>query len=220
MWTGSGMTWRSVVVVVADVYQYGRVSAKTMQFYVPHAENGGGAMTVLARSTRSPDDIARAIRSTVSMTDPEQAVYDAVTMESVLSNSVAARRFTLLVFLTFSTAALLLAGIGLYGVVAYGVAERTREFGIRVALGAKRTDVLRLVLTEGTQLVMLGLAAGLVAALAVTRFISSLLFGVSPNDALTFCGVSILLLTVALAASYVPARRATRVDPAVALRYE
>jgi len=125
-----------------------------------------------------------------------------------------------LVFLTFSTAALLLAGIGLYGVVAYGVAERTREFGIRVALGAKRTDVLRLVLTEGTQLVMLGLVAGLIGALAVTRFISSLLFGVSPNDALTFGGVSMLLLTVALAASYVPARRATRVDPAMALRYE
>jgi ABC-type antimicrobial peptide transport system permease subunit len=141
-------------------------------------------------------------------------------MESVLSNSVAARRFTLLVFLTFSTAALLLAGIGLYGVVAYGVTERTREFGIRIALGARRADVLRLVLTEGTHLVVLGLAAGLIAALTVTRFISSLLFGVSPNDALTFCGVSVLLLAIALAASYVPARRATRVDPAVALRYE
>jgi putative ABC transport system permease protein len=220
IWTGAGMAWRTVVGVVDDVYQYGRDSAKTMQFYVPHAENGGGSMTVLVRSTRSPDDIERAVRSTVSLTDPEQAVYDAVTMESVLSNSVAARRFTLLVFLTFSTAALLLAGIGLYGVVAYGVAERTREFGIRIALGAKRADVLRLVLTEGTQLVVLGLAAGLIAALTVTRFISSLLFGVSPNDGLTFCGVSVLLLAIALAASYVPARRATRVDPAVALRYE
>ena len=156
----------------------------------------------------------------MSLTDPEQAVYDAVTMESVLSSSVAARRFTLLVFLAFSMSALLLASIGLYGVVSYGVAQRTREFGIRVALGAKRADVLRLVLVEGTQLVVLGLAAGLIGALTVTRFISSLLFGVRPNDALTFCGASILLLTVALAASYLPARRATQVDPMTALRYE
>src|SRR5260370_35131751 len=109
-----------------------------MQFYVPHAENGGGSMTVLVRSTRSPDDIARAIQTTVSLTDPEQAVYDAVTMESVLSSTVASRRFTLAIVLVFATVALLLAGIGLYGVVAYGVPERGRAFGIRVALGAKR----------------------------------------------------------------------------------
>jgi putative ABC transport system permease protein len=218
--TGAGMNWRTVVGVVDDVYQYSRDSAKTMQFYVPHAENGGGNMTLLVRSTRSPDDIAHAIRSAVSQTDPEQAMFDADTMESVVGNTVASRRFTLLVALTFATAALLLAGIGLYRVIAYGVAEKTREFGIRIALGAKRLDVLWLVLVDGTKLVVVGLTAGLIAALAVTRLISSLLFGIRPNDALTFCAVSMLLLLVALAASYVPARRATRVDPAMALRYE
>src|SRR5258708_11406416 len=186
MFNGTGGTWRTVVGVVDDVYQYGRDSARTMQFYVPHAENGGGSMTGLVRSTRSPHDISRAIRSTVSLTDPEQAVYDAVTMESVLSSSVAARRFTLLVFLAFSMSALLLASIGLYGVVSYGVAQRTREFGIRVALGAKRADVLRLVLVEGTQLVVLGLASGLIAGLAGLRFPSSLLSWRNPNARLNF----------------------------------
>ncbi len=220
IWTGAGQTWRTVVGVADDVYQYGRDSAKTMQFYVPHAENGAGSMTVLVRSTRRPDDIARAIRSTVRLADPEQAVFDEATMESVVSSTVAARRFTLFIVLAFATAALLLAGIGLYGVVAYGAAQRTREFGIRVALGARRADVLRLVLGEGAQLVVLGLVAGLIAALAVTRLVSTLLFGVSPNDALTFCGVSVVLLIVALAASYLPASRAMRVDPAIALREE
>ncbi|HYL75906.1 MAG TPA: ABC transporter permease [Bryobacteraceae bacterium] len=220
IWTGSGRTWRTVVGVVDDTYQYSRDSPKTMQLYVPHADNGGASMTVLVRTMRSPDDIAQDIRTAVSQTDPEQAVFDAATMESVVGNTVATRRFTLFITLSFAAAALLLAGIGLYGVVAYGVAEKTREFGVRVALGAKRWDVLRLVLVEGTQLVVVGLAAGLIAALALTRFLSSLLFGVKPSDVGTFCGVGLLLLTVALVASFIPARRATRIDPAVALRYE
>ena len=220
MWTGAGMTWRTVVGVVGDVYQYTRDSPKTMQFYVPHEENGGGSMTLLVRSARSPSDIATAMRTAVKSADPEQAIYNASTMESVLSATVAGRRFSMLVVLSFAAAALLLSGIGLYGVVAYGVAERTREFGIRSALGASRADVLRLVLSEGTRLAAFGLAAGLLAALAAARLLSTMLFGVSSSDGLTFCGVALLLMAVGLAASYIPARRATRVDAAVALRIE
>jgi putative ABC transport system permease protein len=142
------------------------------------------------------------------------------TMEQFLADSLSRARFTMLLLGIFAGVALLLAAVGIYGLIAYSVTQRTQELGIRIALGAQRRDVLRLVLRHGTRLTLLGLALGIAAALGITRLLASLLFGISATDPLTFAGVAALLAFVALLACFIPARRATRVDPIVALRYE
>jgi ABC-type antimicrobial peptide transport system permease subunit len=141
-------------------------------------------------------------------------------MDELLSGSLSRSRFTMLVLGVFAALALVLASVGIYGVIAYSVTQRTQEFGIRIALGASRRDVLRLVLSQGTRLTLLGIGLGIVAALVVTRLMATLLYGISATDPVTFTAVALLLALVALAACYIPARRATRVDPIVALRYE
>jgi putative ABC transport system permease protein len=141
-------------------------------------------------------------------------------MEEVLSDSIARQRFSMLLLAVFAGVALALAAVGLYGVMSYTVAQRTREIGLRMALGAQRGDVLRLVVGQGLRLVFVGVGIGLAAALALTRLMSSLLYGVSATDPLTLAVISLLLVSVAALASYIPARRATKVDPLVALRYE
>jgi ABC-type antimicrobial peptide transport system permease subunit len=141
-------------------------------------------------------------------------------MDELLSGSLSRSRFTMLVLGVFAALALVLASVGIYGVIAYSVTQRTQEFGIRIALGASRRDVLRLVLGQGTRLTLLGIGLGIVAALVVTRPMATLLYGISATDPVTFTAVALLLALVALAACYIPARRATRVDPIVALRYE
>jgi ABC-type antimicrobial peptide transport system permease subunit len=141
-------------------------------------------------------------------------------MEEVIADSVARQRFSMLLLGIFAGLALVLAAVGIYGVMSYSVAQRTREIGIRMALGAQRSDVLKMTIGAGLRLVLIGAAIGLVAALVLTRVMSSLLFGVSPTDPLTFISISIVLIGVAVLASYVPALRATRVDPIFALRYE
>jgi len=148
---------------------------------------------------------------------PLASVY---TMNHLYTGSLARTSFTLVMLGIAGTMALLLGAVGLYGVIAYSVSQRTREIGIRIALGAQQNNVMRLILGEGMLVILIGLAIGLAGSLALTRFISSLLFGVTATDPLTFAGVAVLLAVVALAACYIPARRATRVDPMVALRYE
>ena len=161
-----------------------------------------------------------ALRRRISEQDSEQPVFDVQTMDRRVSDSVAGRRFSMLLLAVFAGLALVLAAVGIYGVIAYAAAQRTHEIGIRMALGAERADVLRMVVGHGLRLSLIGIGAGLAAALALTRLMSSMLFGVRPTDLVTFAAVSLLLAGVAALASYVPARRATRVDPIVALRYE
>ena len=160
------------------------------------------------------------MRSEVESIDKDQPVYNIRTLEQLLSRSVATRRFTMLLLAVFAFVALVLAGVGIYGVIAYSVSQRTREIGIRMALGARSQDVLGIVVGEGLKLAAVGVAIGLAGSLALTRLMSSLLYGVSTTDFQTFIGVSLLLTFVSLLASYIPARRATRCDPLVALRYE
>jgi ABC-type antimicrobial peptide transport system permease subunit len=160
------------------------------------------------------------VRNELQQMDPEQPMAAIATMDQLLSGSLSRSRFTMLVLGVFAALALVLACVGIYGVIAYSVTQRTQEFGIRMALGANRHDVFRLVLGQGTRLTLLGIGLGIVAALIVTRLMATLLYGISATDPLTFAAVALLLALVALAACYIPARRATRVDPIVALRYE
>jgi putative ABC transport system permease protein len=147
-------------------------------------------------------------------------VFSVKPMEEVMAAAMAERRFSMMLFGIFAFLALALAGVGIYGVMAYTVAQRTHEIGIRIALGAAASDVLKMIVGQATRLALIGVGAGLMLAFALTRLMSSLLFGVSATDPLTFAAISLVLTGVALLASYIPARRATRVDPMIALRYE
>jgi putative ABC transport system permease protein len=160
------------------------------------------------------------VRKTVWEIDKDQPVSDINTMEQVVSESVARQRFSMLLLGVFAGLALVLAAVGIYGVMSYSVAQRTHEIGIRMALGAQRNDVLRLTIWQGFRLVITGVTIGLAVAFVLTRVMSSLLFGISATDPITFLAISFVLVAVALIASYVPALRATRVDPMLALRYE
>jgi len=175
---------------------------------------------VVARTESDPALLAVAIREAVRAIDKDQPIDKLTTMSSVVSSSIGARRFYMQLLGVFAALAFILAGVGIYGVVAYSVAQRTREIGIRVALGAQSRDVLGLVLKEALRLTLFGVALGLAGAFAATRVLRSLLFEVKPTDPATFICLSLLLMFVALLASYIPARRATRVDPLVALRWE
>jgi putative ABC transport system permease protein len=212
--------WRTVIGVVNDVKQAGLDAAHTMQVYVPHAQYRNDHLTLVVRTASDPLGSAKAVRQLVSALDKDLAVSDIASMEQVLSGSIAARRFSTVLLGSFAGLGLLLASIGVYGILSYSVAQRIPEIGIRVALGAKQWDVLSLVVGRGFRMVLLGVGTGAVAGLALTRLMSSLLFETSPADPATFVGVSLLLGAVALFASYIPARRATKVDPMVALRYE
>jgi putative ABC transport system permease protein len=150
----------------------------------------------------------------------DQPVFNVQTMEQVISTSIAGSRSRLVLLGIFASIALLLAAVGIYGVVSYSVGQRTHEMGIRMALGARRRDVLRLVIGQGFTLALIGVMIGIIGALGITRFLSNFLYGVKPTDPLTYIAVSLTLSGVALTASYIPARRATKVDPMVALRYE
>jgi predicted permease len=177
-------------------------------------------MTMMVRTSVDPLSLVSAVRRRVSERDGDQPVFGIETMEQIVSESVAGRRFSMLLLGIFAGLALVLATVGIYGVISYTATQRTHEIGIRMALGADRTDVLRLVVGHGLRLSLIGIGAGLAAALGLTRLMSSLLYGVRATDAVTFAAVSLLLAGVAIVASYLPARRAMRVDPMIALRYE
>jgi putative ABC transport system permease protein len=162
--------------------------------------------------------VAASVRNTIWSVDKDQTVADIDTMDHIVAEALARQRFSMVLLGLFAGLALLLASVGIYGVMSYSVAQRTREIGIRIALGARRTDVLQMTVAQGLKLVGAGMMIGLVAAFLVTRVLATLLFGITATDPITFAGISVVLLAVAILASYIPALRATRVDPITALR--
>jgi putative ABC transport system permease protein len=177
-------------------------------------------INLLVRTEVEPSSLAPAVRGHVAALNKDQAVFNVRTMEQFVAQSVAPRRFSMLLLAAFAAVALVLAGVGIYGMMSYAVTQRTREIGVRMALGAQVSDVLRLVIGQGMKLVLVGVVLGLLASVALTRTIKSLLFSVSTNDPTTYAAIAVLLALVALLACFVPARRATRVDPSIALRGE
>jgi putative ABC transport system permease protein len=177
-------------------------------------------MTMMVRTTVDPLSVLSAVRRKASEGGDDQPVFDVRTMQQIVSDSVAGRRFSMLLLGVFAGLALVLAAVGIYGLNSYTATRRTHEIAIRMALGAERTHVLRLVVGNGLRLSLIGVGAGLAAAVGLTRLMSSMLYGVRPTDIATFAAVPSLLTGVAVLASYVPARRATKVDPMVALRQE
>jgi putative ABC transport system permease protein len=215
-----GETPREIVGVVKDVKHAALDEAAMMELYVPHAQWPSSFLTLVVRSSSDAASLPAAIRGEVLAIDSQQPVHDVKTMEQLLSGTMAQRRFNMLLLGIFAAVALVLAALGIYGVISYSVTERTHEIGVRMALGAQRKDILSMVVTQGMVPALAGVAIGLGAAFALTRFISSLLYGVSASDFTTFASIPLLLAFVALVACYIPARRATKVDPMVALRYE
>ena len=212
--------WVTVVGVVGDTKPRELHSEPVAELYMPYDQQPEPGMALMIRSASADSGVANAVRSEVLALDKNQPVYSIRTLDSVLSESVAAPRFRTLLLGVFAGVALILAGVGIYGVISYAVSQRTQEIGIRMALGARATDVLKLVVKGGMMLVLIGVAIGLAGAFALTRLLTTLLFGVTPTDAATFATVSAGLIVVALLACFIPARRATKVDPLVALRYE
>ncbi|MGH9840092.1 MAG: ABC transporter permease [Blastocatellia bacterium] len=209
-----------VIGVVGDVKTAGLDESAFEEFYLHLLQYPPGFASFTIKTTVAPISLADAASNAVREVDKDQPLYQVKTMEQHLADSVAERRFPMFILTGFATTALLLAALGLYGVISYTVAQRTHEIGIRLALGAQNVDVLRLVIGQGMKLVVWGVALGLLASFALTRLMRTLLFGVSATDPLTFAGVAVLLTFVALLACWIPARRAAKVDPMIALRSE
>ena len=221
--------WLTIVGVVKDVKQDSWIDAPSDEIYLPFQQSGEfftstarqyTSITVVVRTAVTPSSLASVVQETGRSLDHSVAVSNVVSMENVITDTLWQQRFNLQLIALFAALALILAAIGLYGVMSYSVAQRTHEVGLRMALGAQRGDVIRMVVRQGMVLAVVGVAVGLLGAFAVTRLLRSLLFGVTPTDPMTFAGVALGLLSVALVACYVPARRATKVDPLIALRYE
>jgi predicted permease len=213
-------TLGTVVGVVGDAKHDWLSEEQRPQLYNCYSQSPGFFATVVVRTKVEPTSLSGAVREAVWKVDKDQPVWKVRTLESLLAYNVADKRFLMLLMGVFAALALTITAVGLYGVVNYTVGRRTHEIGIRMALGARAGDVLALVIKHGMKLAVTGVAIGLLASFALTRFIQSLLFGVSATDAVTFTGVPALLGGVALLACYIPARRATKVDPMVALRHE
>jgi putative ABC transport system permease protein len=217
---GTDEKWITIVGVVADTKLYGLDNPARLEVYSPYRQRPSSEMNLVVRSAVDPTSLTSAIRAAVASVDKDQPIFAVHTMQQLVDDSISTRRLTLVLLGIFSALALILAAIGIYGVIAYSVALRTQEIGIRMALGAQQKDVLRLVLGQGARIAFFGVAIGLATAAALARLLSSLLFSVSANDPITFATVAALLIAVALLACYIPARRAMRVDPIIALRYE
>jgi putative ABC transport system permease protein len=214
----AGASWITVVGVIANARTQSLVRGEVPQVYLDLYQTGARRLAILLRGHFHTAAIADEVREQVQSLDPTLPVYDTQTLNETVAASLSQRRFSMEMVGLFALTALLLAGLGIYGVISYLVSERTHEIGIRLALGASRSNILRMVLRQGLGLVLVGAAVGLVCALIVSHLMASLLYGVRPTDPLTFAGVALLLIGVALLACYIPARCATRVDPIQALR--
>jgi len=220
IYIGDGTDNVEVIGLVKDTKRASMAEAPRGEMYRTYRQMDWGYKSLAVRTQRDPAEVTRAIRVELDAIDKDQPLENVRTMTQLVGSSVAQRRLSVQLLGGFAGVAMLLAAIGLYGVLAYSVTQRTQEIGIRMALGAQHVDVLKLVLGQGMTLTAIGILAGLAGALAVTRLMSSLLYDVKPFDPATFTGVSLLLTVVAFFACWLPARRATCVDPMEALRYE
>jgi putative ABC transport system permease protein len=212
--------WHTVVGVVSDVQQHLESKKPPSHVYVPHMQNALQSVSLVVKHTGDAASLTTAMRRAVQSNDPDMPLFDVYTMKGWLHFALWESRIYVSLMGVFAVLALLIAAIGIYGVMAYSVAQRTQEIGIRMALGAARNDVIRLVVGHAFRLTVLGVGIGLAGAYGVTRLMASVLFGVDATDPPTFIGVTVILAFSALIAAWVPADRATRVDPMVALRSE
>ncbi len=219
-WTNGRPNWLEIVGVVGDVRSIELNTEPAPEAYTPYLQNSVPEMSFVIRTANDPTNLAAAVRNEVRAVDQNQPVSHIKTIEEVISEAVTQPRFNMLMLTIFSGVALVLAAAGIYGVMAYSVSMRTHEIGIRMALGAGPWDVLRMVIGQGAKLTLIGMGVGLLGAVAVTRVLASLLVSITPTDPLVYMSVAMLLAGVALLASYIPARRAMKVDPMIALRYE
>ena len=217
---GSASAWATVVGVVGDVRQVGLTREPAAEMYVPMSQQPSASLFLTVRTAKDPLALAQAVRGQIYAADRELPIASLRTMRGVLDESVAQPRILAFVLAIFAGLALALAAFGLYGLISYSVTQRTHEFGIRMSLGADRLGIVRLVVGEGLTLTLIGLAIGLLASLAVTRVLASLLYSVGTRDPLVLAGVASALVPVALAASCFPALRASRVEPMAALRHD
>jgi predicted permease len=217
---GPNARWITIVGVVRDTKRQGVDQPVRIESWMPLAQRPAGSMEVVLRTTGDPLALSNAVREAVWSLDRNLPISSIQTVEDVLSERVAQQRLNMLLLGLFALVALILAAVGIYGVMSYAVTQRTQEIGIRMALGAQASDVLRMVVWRGMTLALIGVALGLGASLAMTRVMKNLLFEVSTTDPFTFTAIAVLLTAVAFVACWIPARRATKVDPIVALRYE
>ena len=217
---GDDKVTQEIIGVVADVKNDDLEEIVDPTAYLPYSQNPNRTMNLVIRGTQDPTGLVSAVRSEVRALDPALPVSNVKTLNQMIGERISPKRLMTYILAVFALSALLLASVGIYGVMSYAVTQRTQEIGIRMALGAQAADVLKLVLRNGMSLALIGVAIGLAGAFALTRLLASLLFQVTPTDKLTFFGVATSLIVVALMACYIPARRATKVDPLVALRYE
>jgi putative ABC transport system permease protein len=217
---GPGVPWITIVGVAGDVKNNGLSAEDALTIYEPYEENPGVPISLFLRSSSNPESLTAGVRDAVQAIDKDLPIANIKTGDQLLYDAAGQPRFHTLLIALFAGLALLLAAVGIYGVISYSVAQRTHELGIRLAVGARPRDVLFLVMREGMMLTLTGTVIGVVAAFGLTRLLTSLLFRVSATDPLTFLGVAALLVAVALLACWIPARRATKVDPMIALRCE
>jgi putative ABC transport system permease protein len=227
----AGLDWSTVIGVAGDVKDAAMQNPAGPHTYTPYLQMPDDELArptwdelrtlhVAVRTPVDPTALATALRGTIASLDPQLAVSDVKTMEANVQESLSPQRFNLFLLGLFAALAVFLAAVGVYGVLSYSVTQRTREIGVRVAMGAQRGNILGMTIREGMKLTFAGAAIGLVGALLLTRLMAGLLYGITARDPLTFAGVIVVMLLVSLAACYIPARRATLVDPLVALRYE
>ncbi len=211
---------REIVGVVGDVKHSTLDAESGAEMYIPYPQTPWAAMYLVARTASVPQNFAPIIRDEILAVDKDQSVARVKTMEQIVSESVSQRRLSMLLLILFAGLALVLAAVGIYGVMAYSVSQRRHEIGIRLALGAQQINVIKLIVRQAMGMALVGVSLGLAAAFLLTRVMSSMLYGVSATDPITFVAVSLIMGGVALLACYVPARQATKVDPIIALRYE